>query len=131
MDGIGANPKLVVILIGTNNMNYEGAAQTAEGIKSVTNEYLKRCPNAHILLLGIFPRGSNPADPIRTKIADINNRISVLNGGRVTYLDIGAQFLQPDGSISSSIMPDYLHPSAQGYQIWANAIQSVVNQYVP
>jgi len=39
-------------------------------------------------------------------------------------LDIGDKFLQPDGSISKDIMPDFLHLSAAGYQIWADAIET-------
>jgi lysophospholipase L1-like esterase len=103
--------------------------QIAEGVANVTAEYQKRCPNAEILLLGIFPRSALPTDPIRAKIAAINKKISALQGGRVTYLDIGAKFLQPDGTLTKEIMPDFLHPSAKGYQIWADAIQAVVDQY--
>ena len=35
---------------------------------------------------------------------------------------IGAKFLQPDGSITRETMPDFLHLTAAGYQIWADAI---------
>jgi lysophospholipase L1-like esterase len=41
---------------------------------------------------------------------------------RVFFLDIGPRFLQPDGSISKEIMPDFVHPSSAGHQIWADAI---------
>ena len=44
------------------------------------------------------------------------------DGQHVFYLDIGAKFLQPDGTLTKEIMPDLLHLSAQGYQIWADAI---------
>jgi len=125
----GMDPKLVVMMIGTNNSGRDSVDQIAEGVANVTAEYQKRCPNAEILLLGIFPRSALPTDPIRAKIAAINKKISALQGGRVTYLDIGAKFLQPDGTLTKEIMPDFLHPSAKGYQIWADAIQAVVDQY--
>ena len=38
------------------------------------------------------------------------------------FLDIGSKFLQPDGSILIDDMPDFLHLSEAGYQIWADAI---------
>jgi lysophospholipase L1-like esterase len=130
----GLNPKLVVLLIGTNNTGTEDAAFIQSKIITAVNDYLAYCPSAHILLLGILPRGQFPGTSIRNKIIDINNRISSLNGsggGRVIYKDIGSKLLQPDGTLSQSIMPDYLHPSAQGYQIIADNIRSIVNTYVP
>ena len=41
----------------------------------------------------------------------------------VEYLDIGASFLEPDGSLSREIMPDLLHLSEEGYGIWAEAME--------
>lgn len=130
----GINPKLVVLMIGTNNTDVDDAGTIATKITAIVNDYLVHCPQAHILLLGVFPRGQAANTPIRAKIIDINNRISPLNGaggGRVIFRDIGAKFLQPDGTLSPSIMPDFLHPSAAGYQIWADNIRSDVDRFVP
>jgi lysophospholipase L1-like esterase len=52
-----------------------------------------------------------------------------LEGERVTYLDIGPKLLEPDGTLSTEIMPDRLHPSAKGYEIWAEAILPIVEKY--
>jgi len=128
----GMNPKLIVLMIGTNNMGRDKASQIVEGIKAIVVEYEKRCPDAHILLLGIFPRGQSPTDPNRAKISDVNKQITSLDDGkRVTYLDIGSKFLQPDGTLSNEIMPDFLHPSMKGYQIWVDAIHTVVDLHCP
>ncbi|MFA6291505.1 MAG: GDSL-type esterase/lipase family protein, partial [Victivallales bacterium] len=65
-------------------------------------------------------------------IIQINQKIAALaDGKRVTYLDIGAKFLEPDGTLSKEVMPDALHPSAKGYQIWADAIQSEIDKHFP
>ena len=125
------DPKLVVLMIGTNNSGRDSVDRIAQGISVVTAEYVKRCPHAQILLLGVFPRSPLPSDPIRAKIAAINKEIAALQSDRVTFLDIGSKFLQPDGTLTKEIMPDFLHPSAKGYQIWADAIQPVVDKYVP
>ena len=53
------------------------------------------------------------------------------DGKKVTFMDIGPKFLQPDGTISAEIMPDFLHPNARGYQIWADAIQPVISRFFP
>jgi N-acetylglucosamine-6-sulfatase len=36
-------------------------------------------------------------------------------------MDIGDKFLTPDGTLTTEIMADGLHPTAKGYQIWADA----------
>ena len=85
-----------------------------------------------ILLLGALPRGEKPTDPVRAKIKSINQLLSQFaDGNKVIFLDFGDKFLQPDGTLTKEIMPDYLHPSAKGYQIWADAIQPVIDQFFP
>ena len=44
----------------------------------------------------------------------------------VDYVDIGRYFLNEDGTISAEVMPDFLHLSKRGYQIWADAIEPTV-----
>ncbi len=48
------------------------------------------------------------------------------DGKQVFFLDIGAKFLEPDGTLSKAIMPDLLHPNEKGYQIWSDAIEAEV-----
>lgn len=127
--GSAADPKLIVLMIGTNNTGRNGAGQIADGIKEVAAAYVKRCPHAHLLLLGVFPRSEKRTDPIRAKIGDISERIAVHTSDRVTFLDIGSEFLQPDGALSRETMPDFLHPAAAGCTIWADASQPVIDQY--
>jgi lysophospholipase L1-like esterase len=40
----------------------------------------------------------------------------------VRFLNTNAVFLGRDGRIPWAIMPDQLHPTAAGYQLWAQAI---------
>jgi lysophospholipase L1-like esterase len=127
----GMDPKVIVLMIGTNNSGKNSADEIAEGIKMLVAEYQKRCPHAHIILMGIFPRGEKPTDGGRHKVTAVNARIKSLDDGqRVTFIDISAQMIQPDGTISRDMMPDFVHPTAQGYQIWADAIQPVINKFV-
>ncbi|MDE3068738.1 MAG: GDSL family lipase [Verrucomicrobiota bacterium] len=128
LDGI--HPGVVVLMIGTNNTGKERHSdkirntipQVIEGVQAVVKELRARLPESKILLLGIFPRG-HLLDPQRAQIAVINTVIAKLDDGKmVRYLDIGPKFLEPDGDLSRSIMPDLLHPNAKGYQIWADAM---------
>jgi lysophospholipase L1-like esterase len=127
----GMHPKLIVLLIGTNNLGSNTNEQIAEGIKAILAEYRRVCPDAVILLQGIFPRGHEASDPFRARIKEINKVIATYaDGKKVLFLDFGDKFLQPDGTLSAEISPDFLHPSAKGYQIWSDAIQPVIDQYV-
>lgn len=126
-------PKLVAIMIGTNNLGTRQSVEdTIAGVKAVVAEYRKRLPDSVILLQGIFPRGASPQDPYRAKIKAVNQEIAKLaDGDKVIYVDFGDKFLEPDGSLSPKIMPDALHPNAAGYQIWADAIQPIIDKYFP
>jgi lysophospholipase L1-like esterase len=122
LDGI--NPKVVVLMIGTNNLASAADDKIAAGIKKIVSIIRERLPSSKVLLLGILPRG--PADdPRRGRIKNINRMIEDLDDGgqHVRFLDMGTKFLQPDGSISTSVMADYLHPTRKGYEIWADAMR--------
>jgi lysophospholipase L1-like esterase len=124
-EGQGFQPKAVMLMIGTNNMNANTAPEVAEGIGAIILEMRKDFPNAKILLLAIFPR-SLPGDAIRDKIAETNRIIQKLDDGKnVFYMDIGAKFLGPDGVfLPDSFRPDNLHPLPKGYDIWGQAVSA-------
>jgi lysophospholipase L1-like esterase len=44
-------------------------------------------------------------------------------GQHVKFLDIGNKFLNSSGNIPTDVMSDGLHPTAKGYQIWADAMR--------
>ena len=46
----------------------------------------------------------------------------------VFYKDIGEKFLTEDGTLEKKIMPDFLHLSQEGYEIWANSIKEDVQK---
>jgi lysophospholipase L1-like esterase len=122
LDGI--QPKVVMLMIGTNNVGSDSAAQIADGITAIVKTIHKKSPATKVLLLAVFPRDPQPNTKNRMKIADINQRISKLDKlDYVKYLDIGSKFTKEDGTLTKDIMPDYLHLSPQGYTIWADAVE--------
>jgi lysophospholipase L1-like esterase len=126
------HPKLIALMIGTNNLGGNTVQEIAGGVQAIVADYQKRCPDAAILLQAIFPRGQNATDPNRAKIKAVNEILSKLGDDKkVIYTDFGDKFLSPDGSISPEVMPDFIHPSAKGYQIWADAIQPIISKYFP
>jgi lysophospholipase L1-like esterase len=133
LDGI--KPKVVVLMIGTNNTgkNKNGQLrntipQVVEGVTAVVNELRAKLPDSKILLLAIFPRGMTD-DFQRGEVAVINTALAKLDDGKtVKFLDIGSNFLEADGTLPRSIMPDLLHPNAKGYQIWADAMNPTLDE---
>lgn len=123
----GIKPKAAVLMIGTNNTGYCTPEQIAEGVTEIVKEIHARSPSTQVLLLGIFPRGQKPTDPLRIKVGKVNEILAKLHDGKtVHYLDIGQKFLQPDGTITREMMHDFLHLSPTAYSIWAESIKGKV-----
>jgi len=124
----GAAAKVVVLNIGTNNVGKNTPTEIVEGVKSVLAEIRRSQPKAAILLLGIYPRGPKP-DATREKLTAINRDLAQLDGkDNITFLDVTAKLLQPEGTITREIMGDFLHPTAHGYEIIAEAIEPTVKK---
>ena len=125
----GLSPKLIVLMIGTNNTGHrmDTPADTIIGIQAILKDLEMRLPETKVLLLGIFPRGATPNDPARRRNEEINMLLkSMPKKDHIHYRDIGKIFTRKNGDISEDIMPDLLHLSLQGYGLWANAIDKDV-----
>ena len=130
----GLRPKLVVIHIGTNNLattaNYRaGTPQAiAEGIRAIGRRVkASLVPQPKIVLMAVFPRGEKPDGPMRQSIAEINARLpAIAQELGADYLDISPLLLDADGVYPKELAGDFLHPSARGYEIWAEALQPFV-----
>jgi lysophospholipase L1-like esterase len=128
----GLSPKLIVLMIGTNNVLRDTVPQMAEGVTEVVRAIRTACPESHLLLLAIFPRSEKPDSPVRLKLAAVNQLIAPLAADpAITFLDISSVFLAADGTLSKDIMPDFLHPNRQGHELWADAIEPMIKKYVP
>jgi beta-glucosidase len=122
----GVSPKLAVVMIGQNNGPDNTAEEIAEGVTAIVTKLRQKLPDTKILLLGIFFRGEKPNEE-QIKLAKTNDIIAKLaDGQHVFYMNINHIFLQADGTIPSSLMPDFEHPNAEGCRVWAESIEPKV-----
>lgn len=128
----GIKPKLAVLMIGTNNSNREdnSAEEIADGVKAIVAKLRAKLPETKILVLAIFPRGEKP-NAQREKNAKASELAAkVADDKMVFYQDIGKAFLTEDGTLTKEIMPDFLHLTLEGYEIWAKSIEAKVAEVV-
>ena len=132
----GVNPKVIVLLAGTNNVGRvvpadpdAQAADIARGIRAVLQVMQSKAPEATIILMGIFPRNDNIA--VMPLIDQVNRRLAQLaDGGRIHYLNINDRLADANGKLFDGMMNsgDKLHPTAKGYQVWADALKPVFTE---
>ena len=127
----GIAPKVAVVMIGTNNTGtrHDPPEETAAGIQAILSTLRTDLPDTKILLLGVFPRGPSADNPLRRLNAAINDRIrAYADNEHIVFLDLSLHFLDDRGDLSQDLMPDYLHPSERGYQVWADGMEDVIRK---
>ena len=126
----GLKPKAAVVMIGTNNSNGEDNSpeQIVDGVRAIVDKLRTKLPGTKVLLVAIFPRAENFSAQ-RGKLAQINQALRrIADDKTVFWADFGHKFLNDDGTMPRELMPDYLHLSKKGYQIWADSIETQLSQ---
>jgi len=133
----GVNPKVVVLLAGTNNVgsaSLEGdvdakAHEVTRGLEAIVRVIRAKAPAATVIVMGIFPRNDHMT--LIPVIDKINKNLSRLADGRtIRYLNINDRLASSDGTLFEGIMNahDKLHPTVKGYQVWAHALKPVLTE---
>ena len=140
----------VILMIGTNNLGRGHLpGETARGVVAVVNDILRRLDGAlKLLVLGLLPRGDGSRIlkrlcpprcdkqgapyasfmPAVAKVnSDVQKAIGDLHDNRVVYADCGAAFLDAAGEVRERLMPDRLHPNAEGLGLLADCIRSTLS----
>ena len=129
----GLHPKVVVLMIGTNNLygdfNAGSNEEIADGVLACVKAVQTKCPDAKVLLLGILPRQNdyfigrvNAINAITSKAAD---------GKSVYFLDMGAQFRKDEKSVKPELYkPDQLHLMPPGYELWHQTMAETFDRFV-
>lgn len=119
----GTSPKLIMLLIGTNNQGMNTAEEVAWGVGLVVKRLREVCPESKILVVGIFPSRGTPY----AKTRQINEATAKLaDGKQVRYIDPGLKMLGEDDAVEPGVLSDAVHLTAKGYAIWGDGTADVI-----
>src|SRR6266508_6379188 len=128
----GVNPKIIVILAGTNNVGRNPGddakvTDITRGIKALVDLCRKKAPHATIILTAIFPRNDNIAGkPTIDRIDD--NIAKFADGKTIRFVNINHKLADEDGVLFDGMTVDKLHLTLKGYQIWADALKPIFTE---
>jgi lysophospholipase L1-like esterase len=133
----GVNPKVVVLLAGTNNAGdlstpgeaHARADDVARGLRAILHVIQQKAPAATIIVTGIFPRNDNMT--FIPFIDTVNRSLSKFaDGQNIRYLNINEKLADGDGRLLDGMMneKDKLHPTVKAYQVWADALKPILTE---
>lgn len=122
--------RYVSILIGTNNFG-DSAEDVADGIAACVREIRRKRPEAKILLMPILPRIKPQHVKMRAQSDRVNELIRPLADGQdVVWFDMRDVY-EGEGVASakqSELLPDGVHPNAEGYVRWREALSQIIKR---
>ena len=132
----GVNPKVIVLLAGTNNVGNTvpaggddaKVADITRGLKAVLDVMRTKAPDAIIIATAIFPRNDNMV--VLPTIEKINRNLAKFADGRkIRYLNVNDKLADGSGKLLEGMMnSDQLHPAIKGYQVWADALKPIFTE---
>ncbi len=127
-DVLVLNPKGIVMLMGTNDLEEGADASTiSQNIELILEAIQKHNPKTAVTLCRIFPasatkkRPSDQIQAINTAIAEVAKKFP-----QVTLVDTWTLFANEKGDAKDSEFPDLLHPNEIGYKKWGAAIRPIL-----
>jgi lysophospholipase L1-like esterase len=128
----GVNPKVIVLLAGTNNVGptpggESKIADITRGLKAIIETCRRQAPAATVIVTGIFPR--NDAMGVMEEVDAINaNLAKMADGKAIRFVNVNAKLADRNGRLFEGMMHDGLHPTEQGYQVWADALTPILTE---
>ncbi|BCX48056.1 hypothetical protein HAHE_19640 [Haloferula helveola] len=138
----GEAPRVAVLLCGTNNyvvkqsdggkVQWELGMDTppdevAQGVRAIAQEFRRRLPDTHVILLGILPVKNAEK---WAKCRETNHILTDYNypPDEVTFLDLEEHFMNADGTLKAGLFTDGTHLTADGYAVMADALLPVIEK---
>jgi platelet-activating factor acetylhydrolase IB subunit beta/gamma len=128
LDGI--DPKIIILLAGTNNLDKDSEETIVTGIREIAKIIQCKLKNTKLVILGLLPRNANETGiNYARKIGRINGQLgSLYANSAITYRDIGTGLVNEQGAVSDTIMPDGLHLNRNGYEIIGPRLRGIIDE---
>ena len=128
LDGI--DPKVIIVLAGTNNLDKDSEETIVGGIQDILGIVQQKLRNTSIVILGLLPRNNDGTGiHYAQKIGSINRQVAALYAGtEIIFRDIGTVLINEHGVVSETIMPDGLHLNRNGYEIVGPKLREIINE---
>ncbi|MEW4456147.1 GDSL-type esterase/lipase family protein [Bremerella sp. JC817] len=126
-DVLALNPKAVVMLMGTNDLEEKAEPETiAANMKLIVAKLKEHNPEMPIILCKVFPSSASKSRSAE-KIQRVNELYAegVQGDPQVIVLETWLPFADENGDAKSEEFPDLLHPNQKGYAKWAAALRPV------
>ena len=126
-DVLALNPKAVVLLMGTNDIEVEVPADAiGRNFQKIVAALKAHDPKMPVIVCRIFPSSATKKRPKETILA-VNELFAAAVKGdpQFTVLDTYALFANAEGDALPSLFPDLLHLNPAGYAKWASALRPV------
>jgi lysophospholipase L1-like esterase len=127
-DVLTLNPKAVVILMGTNDIEIGLEPELiARNFAKIIKSLQQHNPAMPIILCRMFPSSASKKRPTE-KIQKVNQLYEniVRNDSQIIVVDTFTLFDDGTGNALPSYFPDLLHLNAAGYSKWASAINPLL-----
>jgi lysophospholipase L1-like esterase len=130
LDNPAIQPKVIVLMIGTNNLfPPHSAQQISGGIEAVANRLRELRPEAELIICSVIP-SHNPINN-KQQIIPANETLPALAermGDKVTFLDLYPAFLNEKGEKDQKFYVDGLHLNEKGYEVWHRRLMPVLKE---
>jgi len=133
LDGI--SPKLVTLMIGTNNLHENKKAYPPDkpedifaGIQAIVTEVRTRLPKSKIVVFSVFPRKPGSEND---RAKEVNAMLPEISDGKyISYIDFNAFFLNENGQQNKDLYNrDLLHLNDRGYLAWGRALYPLLKKH--
>jgi acetyl esterase/lipase/lysophospholipase L1-like esterase len=132
----GLQPKVVIVMIGNNNMFFTaetGIEAAAKGVQMVVANVRDKLPKADVIAVKILPAHA-PGNRFYEDIKKTNLALDLLKldlDAKVQVLDLTGDFLNADGTLKKALFtPDNIHLSPAGYGVYAERLKPLVDKFL-
>lgn len=127
-DVLALQPRAVVLLIGTNDLEEQADPETvAANLKLILARLKAHDAKMPIVLCQVFPSSETKKRPA-DKIKKLNQlyAAAVKGDAQITFIETWTLFANAQGDAKTEEFPDLLHPNEAGYAKWTAALRPIL-----